>query len=214
MRYNTVIFDLDGTLLNTLDDLSDSINAILQSHNFPLRTTNEVKQFLGNGVGPLMRLAAPSSCTDEEVSIYLTEFKKHYEKNMDNKTRPFDGIMEVLIDLHRFNYKMAIVSNKFDDGVKSLVKTYFCNLFPVAIGESPTVRKKPAPDSVLTAIKELGADISGTIYVGDSEVDVITAKNAGIPCIGVTWGFRSREVLRKAGADFLIDTPREIFTIL
>jgi len=214
MRFNTVIFDLDGTLLNTLDDLSDSVNAILSSHGFPLRTNNEVKQFLGNGVGALMRLSVPSSCTDEEVAIYLDEFKKHYEKNMDNKTRPFDGIMEVLIDLHRFNYNMAIVSNKFDAAVKALSKAYFCNLFPVSIGESPSVRKKPAPDSVLTAIKELGADIKKTIYVGDSDVDVMTAKNAGIPCIGVTWGFRSREVLRNAGADYLIDTPREIFTIL
>ncbi|HHX11928.1 MAG TPA: HAD family hydrolase, partial [Clostridiales bacterium] len=210
----TVIFDLDGTLLNTLDDLRDSVNAILSSHGFPLRTNNEIKQFLGNGVGPLMRLAVPSSCTDKEVAIYLDEFKQHYEQNMDNKTRPFDGIMEVLIDLHRFNYNMAIVSNKFDAAVKTLSKAYFCNLFPVSIGESPSVRKKPAPDSVLTAIKELGADIKKTIYVGDSDVDVMTAKNAGIPCIGVTWGFRSREVLRNAGADYLIDTPREIFTIL
>lgn len=214
MKFNTIIFDLDGTLLNTLDDLSDSVNTILSSHGFPLRTNNEIKQFLGNGVGPLMRLAVPSSCTDEEVAIYLDEFKKHYEQNMDNKTRPFDGIMEVLIDLHRFNYNLAIVSNKFDLAVKALSKAYFCNLFSVSIGESPTVRKKPAPDSVLTAIKELGADIKKTIYVGDSDVDVMTAKNAGIPCIGVTWGFRSREVLRNAGVNYLIDTPREIFTIL
>ncbi|HCR41505.1 MAG TPA: HAD family hydrolase, partial [Lachnospiraceae bacterium] len=154
------------------------------------------------------------TCTDEEVAAYLKEFKEHYEQNMENKTRPFDGIMELLLDLHRYSYHTAIVSNKFDLAVKALAKTYFGNLIPVAIGESLNVRRKPAPDSVFTAIKELGSDIKKTIYVGDSEVDVLTAKNAGIPCIGVTWGFRSREVLRDSGANYLIDTPREIFTLL
>lgn len=214
MKYNTIIFDLDGTLLNTLDDLCDSVNAILLRHGFPKRSPLEVKRFLGNGVGVLMRLAVPETCTDEEVAAYLKEFKEHYEQNMENKTRPFDGIMELLLDLHRYSYHTAIVSNKFDLAVKALAKTYFGNLIPVAIGESLNVRRKPAPDSVFTAIKELGSDIKKTIYVGDSEVDVMTAKNAGIPCIGVTWGFRSREVLRDSGANYLIDTPREIFTLL
>lgn len=214
MKYNTIIFDLDGTLLNTLDDLCDSVNAILQKHGFPTRSLDEVKRFVGNGVGALMRLAVPEFVTDEEVAVYLEEFKEHYEHNMENKTRPFDGIMELLLDLHRYNFHVAIVSNKFDLAVKALAKTYFGNLIPVAIGESANVRRKPAPDSVFTAIKELGSDIHKTIYVGDSDIDVMTAKNAGIPCIGVTWGFRSREVLRNAGADYLIDTPREIFTIL
>ncbi|NLP34839.1 MAG: HAD family hydrolase [Clostridiales bacterium] len=214
MKYDTIIFDLDGTLLNTLDDLCDSVNATLLKHNFPERSLDEVRRFLGNGVGVLMRLAVPESCTDEEVAVYLEEFKEHYKQNMENKTRPFDGIMELLLDLQRYNYKVAIVSNKFDPAVKALAKTYFGNLIPVAIGESSDVRRKPAPDSVFNAIKELGSDKQKTIYVGDSDIDVQTAKNAGIPCIGVTWGFRSREVLRNAGADYLIDTPREIFTII
>lgn len=214
MKYNTIIFDLDGTLLNTLDDLCDSVNAVMQKHGFPIRSLDEIKRFIGNGVGRLMRLAVPEECTDEEVAIYLKEFKEHYEHNMENKTRPFDGIMELLLDLNRFNFNIAIVSNKFDVAVKGLAKTYFGNLIPVAIGESANVRRKPAPDSVFTAIKELGADLSKTIYVGDSDIDVETAKNAGIPCIGVTWGFRSREVLRNAGADYLIDTPRELLTLI
>lgn len=214
MKYNTIIFDLDGTLLNTLDDLCDSVNTILHRHDFPKRSLDEVRRFLGNGVEALMRLAVPETCTESQVAVYLSEFKEHYEHNMENKTRPFDGIMELLLDLHRYNYQIAIVSNKFDLAVKALAKTYFGNLIPVAIGESADVRRKPAPDSVFTAIKELGSDIQKTIYVGDSDVDVMTAKNAGIPCIGVTWGFRSREVLRNTGADYLIDTPREIFTIL
>jgi phosphoglycolate phosphatase len=214
MKYNTIIFDLDGTLLNTLDDLCDSVNAVMQNHGFPIRSLEEVRRFIGNGVGRLMRLAVPEECTDEEVAIYLKEFKEHYELNMENKTRPFDGIMELLLDLNRFNYNMAIVSNKFDVAVKVLAKTYFGNLIPVAIGESANVRRKPAPDSVFTAIKELGAELEKTIYVGDSDIDVETAKNAGIPCIGVTWGFRSREVLRNAGADYLIDTPKELLTLI
>ena len=214
MKYNTIIFDLDGTLLNTLDDLCDSVNAVMQNHGFPIRSLEEVRRFIGNGVGRLMRLAVPEECTDEEVAIYLKEFKEHYELNMENKTRPFDGIMELLLDLNRFNYNIAIVSNKFDVAVKVLAKTYFGNLIPVAIGESANVRRKPAPDSVFTAIKELGAELEKTIYVGDSDIDVETAKNAGIPCIGVTWGFRSREVLRNAGADYLIDTPKELLTLI
>src|SRR5690606_22241903 len=119
MKYDTIIFDLDGTLLNTLDDLCDSVNTILLKHGFPERSLDEVRRFLGNGVGALMRLAVPKSVTDEEVAVYLDEFKEHYEQNMENKTRPFDGIMELLLDLNRYNYHVAIVSNKFDLAVKA-----------------------------------------------------------------------------------------------
>jgi phosphoglycolate phosphatase len=133
---------------------------------------------------------------------------------MQNKTRPYVGIMELILDLSRYNYKLAIVSNKFDPAVKSLAKTYFGSLIPVAIGESENVRRKPAPDSVYTAVNELHSELSRTIFIGDSETDVKTAKNAGIPCIGVTWGFRNREILREAGADFIIDTPKEILTLI
>jgi phosphoglycolate phosphatase len=214
MKYNTVIFDLDGTLLNTLDDLTDSLNEILSQNGFPLRSTDEVRRFVGNGVRALMRLSVPERCTDDEVTVCLEAFKENYKHNMQNRTRPFNGIMELLLDLNRFNFKIGIVSNKFDVAVKALAKTYFGNLIPVAIGESPDVKRKPAPDSVFTAVKELGSDLKKTIYVGDSETDVQTAKNAGIPCIGVTWGFRCREVLREAGADFLIDTPKELLTLI
>jgi phosphoglycolate phosphatase len=214
MKYNTVIFDLDGTLLNTLDDLTDSLNEILSQNGFPQRSTDEVRRFVGNGVRALMRLSVPERCTDDEVTVCLEAFKENYKHNMQNRTRPFNGIMELLLDLNRFNFKIGIVSNKFDVAVKALAKTYFGDLIPVAIGESPDVKRKPAPDSVFTAVKELGSDLKKTIYVGDSETDVQTAKNAGIPCIGVTWGFRCREVLREAGADFLIDTPKELLTLI
>ena len=214
MKYNTIIFDLDGTLLNTLDDLRDSLNDILTQKGYSTRSYEEVKRFVGNGVRNLVRLSVPEQCTEEEVAQCLIEFKEHYKNNMQNKTRPYIGIMELLLDLSRYNYKLAIVSNKFDTAVKSLAKTYFNNLIPVAIGESLEVKRKPAPDSVFQAVKELGSDLGQTIFVGDSETDIQTAKNAGIPCIGVTWGFRCREVLRTAGADYLIDTPKELLTLI
>ncbi len=214
MKYDTIIFDLDGTLLNTLDDLRDSLNDILAQRGYSARSLEEVKRFVGNGVRNLVRLSLPGSCSEEEVTECLEEFKDHYKHNMQNKTRPYNGIMELLLDLNRFNYKIAIVSNKYDMAVKSLARTYFGNLIPVAIGESQEVKRKPAPDSVFEAVKELGSELSKTIFVGDSETDAQTAQNAGIPCIGVTWGFRSREVLKSAGVDYLIDTPRELLTLI
>lgn len=214
MQYDTIIFDLDGTLLNTLEDLRDSLNAILIQNGFPQRSLEEVRRFVGNGVKTLIRLSVPDTCSDEQVEQLLIQFKEHYGRNMQNKTRPYDGIMELLLDLQRFNYKLGIVSNKFDAAVKSLAKTYFGDLIPVAIGETDQVKRKPAPDSVFEALRQLGSDPKQSIYVGDSETDVRTAKNAGLPCIGVTWGFRSRQVLRDEGADYLIDTPKELLTLI
>ncbi len=214
MKFNTVIFDLDGTLLNTLDDLRDSLNEVLASKGYALRTLEEVRRFVGNGVRNLVRRSLPAECTDDEVTLIMEEFKENYKHNMQNKTRPYNGIMELLLDLNRFNYKIAIVSNKYDAAVKELSRTYFGNLIPVAIGETSEIKRKPAPDSIYTAVKELGSDLRFTVLVGDSETDVQTAKNAGIPCIGVTWGFRCREVLRREGADYLIDTPKELLTLM
>lgn len=214
MKYDTIIFDMDGTLLNTLDDLRDSVNEVLVMRGYAPRSLEEVKRFVGNGVRNLIRLSIPETCSEEEVSLCMAQFKDLYGNNMQNKTRPYNGIMELLLDLNRFNYKLGIVSNKYDPAVKTLSRTYFGNLIPVSIGESPSIKRKPAPDSILLAIEQLNSDLAKTIYVGDSDTDVQTAKNAGIPCIGVTWGFRSREVLRKAGADYLIDTPKELLTII
>lgn len=214
MKYDTIIFDLDGTLLNTLDDLRDSLNVALINHGYEPRAIEEVRSFVGNGVKKLVQRSLPIHSTEEEISQCLATFKEHYNKNMQNKTRPYDGIMELLLDLNRFNFKLAIVSNKFDAAVKELSKEYFGDLINVAIGESANVKRKPAPDSVFAAIKELGSDIDRTIFVGDSDTDIQTAKNAGITCIGVTWGFRTRDLLRKEGADYLIDTPKELLTLI
>ncbi len=214
MRYNTVIFDLDGTLLNTLDDLRDSLNEVLIEKGYTPKTIEEVRRFVGNGVGNLVRRSVPEGVGEDEIAAIMELFKENYDHNMQNKTRPYNGIMELLLDLNRYNYKLAIVSNKYDSAVKELAKTYFGNLIPVAIGETQLIKRKPAPDSIFEAVKELGSDLARTVLVGDSETDVQTAKNAGIPCIGVTWGFRSREVLRSEGAAYLIDTPRELLTLL
>lgn len=214
MKYNTVIFDLDGTLLNTLDDLRDSLNEVLSRHAYAQKSIEEVKRYVGNGVRNLVRLSIPEECSEDEVTRILEEFKDNYKHNMQNKTRPYNGIMELLLDLYRFNYKIAIVSNKYDTAVKELARTYFGNLIPVAIGETVDVKRKPAPDSIYEAVKQLGSELSRTILVGDSETDARTAKNAGIPFIGVTWGFRCREVLREEGAAYLIDTPKELLTLL
>ena len=214
MKYDTIIFDLDGTLLNTLDDLMDSLNFALISHNYEPRSLEEVRRFVGNGVKKLVERSLPLHSNEADIEKCLASFTNHYNKNMQNKTRPYDGIMELLLDLNRYNYKIAIVSNKYDQAVKELSKEYFGDFIDVAIGESDTVKKKPAPDSVYAAIKELGSDISKTLFVGDSETDVQTAKNAGITCVGVTWGFRTRDLLRKEGADYLIDTPKELLTLI
>lgn len=214
MKYSTIVFDLDGTLLNTLDDLKDSLNYALTTLGYEEKTLDEVRTFVGNGVYELVQQAMPVHSTEEDIQKCITSFKEHYSRNMQNKTRPYDGIMDILRELHRNNVKMAIVSNKFDAAVKELSNKYFGDLIAVAIGESATVKRKPAPDSVFTALNELGSKINEAIFVGDSETDVQTAKNAGLPCIGVTWGFRTREVLKSEGADYIINTPDEILSLL
>jgi len=213
-KYDTVVFDLDGTLLNTLEDLADSVNYILNSHGFPCRTTEEIRSFLGNGVTDLIKRSISQPLESIEYQTYISEFCEHYSKNMQNKTRAYEGIMELLEQLSKEHYKLAIVSNKFDKAVKQLNEVYFGKYIKVAIGESKGVLKKPAPDTVLKAIEELKTTTDKTVYVGDSEVDVRTAKNAGIICVGVTWGFRDREVLEKEGADYIIDKPQELLELL
>lgn len=211
-----VIFDLDGTLLNTLDDLCDSTNYALKQFGYPARTLDEVRSFVGNGVKKLIERAIPNGCANENFEKCLAVFKEHYKQNMYNKTSPYSGVLNMLKELRIKGIKIAVVSNKFDGAVKELCQKYFGNLVQVAIGENEAagVRKKPAPDSVFKAIKELQISVDSVIYVGDSETDVQTAKNAEINCIGCTWGFRSREVLAREGATYIIDTPDEILKIV
>ncbi len=205
-----VIFDLDGTLLNTLEDLKEATNFALCKFGYPERTLNEVRCFVGNGVKKLIERAVPENC--KNIDECLEIFKKNYSENMCNHTKPYDGILKILEELHKDGVKIGVVSNKFDSAVKDLCKKYFGNLIDCAIGQNDDVPKKPAPNGVLKAMNELGADKNSTIYAGDSDVDVETAKNTQLPCIGVTWGFRTIEYLK--GADFIANQPEDIIKII
>lgn len=213
-KYDTVIFDLDGTLLNSLEDLTDSVNYVLSLHDFPRRDITEIRNFVGNGVGRLIELSIPDGLNNSYYEQCISEFRTHYSKNMGNKTRAYDGIMDLFGQLSNEDFKMAIVSNKFDAAVKELAQSYFPGYIQVAIGESKNVARKPAPDSVIKALEQLGSVSDKAVYVGDSEVDVKTAKNAGLTCIGVTWGYRDREILECEGANYIINKPEELLKVV
>jgi phosphoglycolate phosphatase len=213
-KYDTVIFDMDGTLLDTLEDLTDSVNFALARHGFPCRKKEEIRSFVGNGVARLMELAIPDGVDNLHFEKCLEDFRSHYSENMQNKTGAYKGIMALLGQLSEEGYKIAVVSNKFDKAVKELSQSYFGEYIKVAIGESKNIAKKPAPDTVFKALEELGSTAEKSVYVGDSEVDVKTAKNSGLVCVGVTWGFRDREVLEQKGADYIIDMPQELLNIV
>ncbi len=212
--YHTVIFDLDGTLLDTLDDLYASVNASLRKNGFPERTRKEVRSFLGNGLLRLIELSVPEGTDVEKTEQVCADFREHYLKHCEDRTRPFDGMMEVLEKLQEKGIRMAIVSNKPDAAVKELANKYFAEVLTTAIGERKGVKRKPEPDSVLEAMRILGAEKESTLYVGDSEVDRETAKNAGVPCVLVTWGFREEELLRSLEPEFLIHEPGKILEIV
>ncbi len=206
----TIIFDLDGTLLNTLEDLKEATNFALSEFGYPKRSLEEIRCFVGNGVRKLIERAVPENC--DNVDKCLCIFKENYSENMCNHTVPYNGILKILSDIKAEGLKIGVVSNKFDSAVKELCKKYFGELIDAAIGQADDVPKKPAPDGVFKVMKELGADKNSTVYAGDSDVDIETAKNAGLPCIGVTWGFRDRKNLE--GADFIIDHPCDIIKII
>lgn len=204
MKYNAILFDLDGTLLNTLEDLTDSCNAALASMGYPARTIDEVCRFVGNGVRKLIELAVPDAKADV-VDECLARFHTFYDEKMEDKTRPYPGTVELLRSLREAGVKVGVVSNKYDGAVKRLCRRFFGDLTPVAIGEREGIRRKPAPDSALEAMRLLGVAAQETLYVGDSAVDIETAHNAGLLCLSVSWGFRTRAELEAAGADEIID---------
>ncbi len=213
---DTIIFDLDGTLLDTLEDLTDSVNYAMEQFQMQTKTLEEVRRFVGNGVAKLIERCIPQGVQNPVYEQILAAFKEHYAKHCEDKTHPYEGIMELLAELSGKGYHMAIVSNKFDGAVKKLNEKYFRDYIPVAIGESATVKKKPAPDTVYQALLELSCDVSRAVYVGDSEVDRQTAGNVPMPCISVTWGFRTMEQLIEAGAKeaCMINSPQELPALL
>lgn len=212
----TVIFDLDGTLLNTLDDLADSTNYALSKFGYPTRTIEEVRQFVGNGVAKLIERAIPDGKNNPNFEKCLSIFKENYAQNMYNKTAPYNGIIEMLSNLKSKGIKIAVVSNKFDLAVKELCKKYFEGFIDFAAGENEAqgIKKKPAPDTVISVLNEFNFASEDAVYVGDSDVDIMTAKNSKMPCISVTWGFRDEKFLLENGATILINAPSEIYNHL
>ena len=208
--YKTYIFDLDGTLLDTLNDLHASCNYALRTHGMPERSLEEVRQFVGNGVKKLMERAIPDGLENPLFVETLQTFRQHYLLHNLDTTLPYTGIMEMLQQLKAQGKRIAVVSNKFYAATQDLCKHFFGDTIQVAIGEREDIKKKPAPDTVLEALRQLQVTRQDAVYVGDSEVDVETARNSGIPCISVLWGFRSKSFLLSHGATTFIETPKEL----
>lgn len=200
-----ILWDLDGTLLDTLEDLMDAVNATMIHYGCPERTLDEVRRFVGNGAAELMRRALPGEKNDPDLMEAFAYFQAYYKDHARIKTRPYDGIMDALKQIGE-HYPIAIVSNKPDKAVKVLCDELFPGIY--ALGEAPGCPRKPAPDMVHKAMKELGVDTC--VYVGDSEVDVLTAKNAGVPCLSVLWGFRDRKTLEEAGAKYFCGKTEDV----
>lgn len=214
MKFNSVVFDLDGTLLDTLGDLRDSVNYALEKNRLPKRTTEEIRSFVGNGIRLLIERSVPENTSSEITDKCFSAFKEYYKEHSAILTKPYDGIIDIMKALKSKGVKIAVVSNKADFAVKTLMEDYFGGLYDCAYGERAGVPRKPAPDGVFNAINEMGADVENTVYVGDSEVDVEVSRNAQLPCIAVTWGFRDKKVLESLNPEYIVDSPSDIMRII
>lgn len=208
--YKTYIFDLDGTLLNTLGDLAASTNYALRQYGMTEHTIDDVRRFVGNGVGKLIERAIPGGLANPQYEDVLATFRKHYMLHSLDTTAPYPGIESLLHSLRSHGCNVAVVSNKFYNATVELCRHFFADTVEVAIGERENIRRKPAPDTVFEAMRQLGVSGEDTVYVGDSDVDVATARNSGIPCISVLWGFRDRDFLIEHGATTFVNTPEDI----
>ena len=208
--YKNYIFDLDGTLLNTLADLASSTNYALRQYGMPEHSVDDVRRFVGNGVGKLIERAIPDGLANPLYEDVLATFRKHYLIHSLDTTSPYPGIGELLHTLRSMGCNVAVVSNKFYNAIVELCQHFFADTVEVAIGERENIRRKPAPDTVFEAMRQLGVTAEYTVYGGDSDVDVATARNSGIPCISVLWGFRDRDFLIEHGATTFVNTPEEI----
>ncbi|MBQ9038863.1 MAG: HAD family hydrolase [Clostridia bacterium] len=209
MKYDAIFFDLDGTVVDSLQDIADAVNHTMRHFQLPERTADELKPHLGWGVGHLMRAILPE-LPQEKVDEVLDHYRPYYARHAGDKSRPFDGIPGMMERLKASGLLLAILSNKPDAAVQPLVRRYFSGLVSLAVGELPNVRRKPHPDMVEAAARQLNVPLARCLYVGDTEVDIDTAKNAGIDCACVTWGFRTRKQLRSAGATVIVDTPEAL----
>ncbi|MBQ1774614.1 MAG: HAD-IIIA family hydrolase [Prevotella sp.] len=212
MRYQTYVFDLDGTLLDTLGDLAASTNYALRTHGMPEHSLDDVRRFVGNGVRVLMERAVPQGAENPQFEAVFQTFRTHYMQHSLDTTKPYDGILETLEALKAEGCRLAVVSNKMMAATQELCRHFFRDTIEVAIGEHEAqgIRKKPAPDTVNEAFRQLGVGKERAVYVGDSDVDILTARNSGLPCISVLWGFRDRDFLIQHGAETFISAPSEL----
>lgn len=213
LRYKTLIFDLDGTLLDTLADLAAATNYTLEKNGFPKRTTDEVRMFVGNGIRKLIERAVPQGTSLAVQEQVFADFNVYYKAHCADTTCAYPGVLELLQEARSLGCQTAIVSNKADYGVQELAKQYFPGLLDAACGEREGIARKPAPDMLLAVMQELGADKDSTIYIGDSDTDLLTAANTGIPCIGACWGFRGRAFLVEHGATILAEQVADVLPL-
>lgn len=210
-KYEAVIFDLDGTLLDTLEDLRDAVNYAMRKNQFQEHSLEEIRKAVGNGIRKLIERCVPEGTKSEVVEAVFADFRVYYKENCKNKTKPYDGMKELVKKLKEEDYKLAVVSNKNHEAVQEIIPYYFGDLFDISVGAMEEMKKKPAPDTTFLALEKLGVANGKAIYVGDSQVDVETAKNSGLEGIFVTWGFRSREELAEAGAQEFADTVNQLY---
>ncbi len=214
MKYKTAVFDMDGTILNTLDDLCDGVNFTMRHYGFPERTLDEIRSFLGGGGRNLMRLSLPAGSPDALIDEAFTFYQPYYLAHCNVKTAPYPGIPELLADMKASGIRLAVVSSKPDAPAQKLNKQFFGDLFDICIGDRPGLARKPDPEALFIALSELGVSTEGAVFVGDSEYDILVARNAGIPGVAVSWGFRTREQLAAIEPDFLADTMDELRAVL
>ena len=212
--YRTILFDLDGTLLDTLADLEVSVNYMLKEMGYPLRKKEEVRSFLGNGVRHLVASALPEGADEDAIEKGLSLFKSHYAAYSMEKTAPYPGICDVLSELRRRGIRMGVVTNKVDAAAQPMIEHYFPGIFDVVLGQREDIPKKPAPDMLFVALKEIGVPLEHCLYVGDSEVDKSTADAAGLPCVLVAWGYRDREDLALLAPENLIFQPSALMACI
>ncbi len=213
-KFDTVIFDLDGTLLNTQEDLADAVNYALTTCKMPERTLDEIRRFVGNGIRNLMRRAVPEGEANPEFEKAFESFRFYYKEHCNEKTKLYPGVAKMLAELKEKGYHLAIVSNKADFAVRELRELYFGDTVEAAVGEREGIARKPAKDMVEQVMREMGVMPEHAVYVGDSDVDIQTAANSGIPCISVTWGFRDKEFLREHGAVHFAETAEEVVALV
>lgn len=214
MEKDTILFDLDGTLLNTMGDLTVAFNYAIGVFGFPARTLDELQSFVGNGVDKAIELALPCKVDEATFKKIYDEFVEYYRTNMTVETKPYDGICEMLGELKQKGYKLGVISNKYDSAVKELCMFYFSEYIDVAIGEGGDVVCKPDTSGVEKACRLLDSDLSRAIYIGDADTDINTAKNGGMPCISVLWGYRDKEFLVKNGGKLFVEEPKDIIKII